>query len=104
MADQTIHETLGCSFHAPTGPEVVAALKTDALANGFVCDAYSNGEADISTRDGHVSVQIHNVAPEVRVYLMSSLEGSLMMTRMEAIKVRNALDVAIKATAKPTKE
>lgn len=87
---------------AMTGPEVVAALAADPLADRFHVDVFSDGSTDVFGDLVHVHTRTKGLP--VYVVLFDGEERRFGMSRMAAIELRDALDVAIRATRKNTGE
>lgn len=103
MSDRTDLTTgIAESTIAMTGPEVVAALAADPLADQFEVDTYSDGSVDVFGKLVHVHTRTKGLP--VYIVLLEGEERRFGMSRTAAIELRDALDVAIRATRKNTGE
>lgn len=82
-----------------TGPEVVANVETDALADKFTKHVYANGDMDVYGDRVHVST-FDGVFKIERMPMAHIPLASLKLHRAHALELRDALDVLLRATSK----
>ena len=98
-----IHTDVAETLLGITGPEVVANVNADALADKFTKHVYRDGQMDVFGEKVHVYL----LACGVKVDILPTntiQQASVGMSRAHALELRDALDVLLRATSKAVAE